>query len=384
MNNRFFLIPFVIVLFAACGGSEAEKHLISGTIENGAGKTLFLDDVNGAESKRITTAEIKNDGTFAIDLKIPAKGFYRLGLTPSNYILLVLDSTEHVSVTANADSLLKDVKLSNSKENELLNKYYDLMAGYRTRLDSLYNYYGPLAEKDTAKADSFALVFTTKNEELKKQYAKDARTIIGDNIGMLANVYAFGFFNDDAIYNDVEFFEKMMKPFEKGYDNNLQIKSILTTIYDFKELAPGNLAPEINMPNTAGEKVALSSLRGKLVLLDFWASWCGPCRKENPNIVAVYNKYKDKGFTVFSVSLDDNKAKWVDAIKADKLTWTHVSDLAGWKTLASKIYNFYEIPTSFLIGRDGKILKRNLRGKALETAVADYIAAEQPDTTSNF
>ena len=129
--------------------------------------------------------------------------------------------------------------------------------------------------------------------------------------------------------------------------------------------------------------VTLSSLKGKLVLVDFWASWCGPCRKENPNIVAVYNKYKEKGFTVFSVSLDDKKEAWIQAIKADKLTWTHVSDLSGWQSLATKLYKFYSIPTSFLIDRNGNILKRNLRGKDLEIAIDDYLAAEQPDTTQN-
>lgn len=145
----------------------------------------------------------------------------------------------------------------------------------------------------------------------------------------------------------------------------------------------GDQAPELKYRTPDGKYIALSSLRGKMVLIDFWASWCGPCRKENPNIVAVYNKYKEKGFTVFSVSLDDKKEAWIQAIKADKLTWTHVSDLSGWQSLATKLYKFYSIPTSFLIDRNGNILKRNLRGKDLEIAINDYLAAEQPDTTQN-
>jgi len=383
MNIKKILIPFVVMLLAACGGTEAEKHLISGIIENGVGKILYLDNINGAESLRMGTAEIKNDGTFSFDTKINQRGFYRLGITPSNYILLVLDSTEHVTVEANADSLLKGVKLKNSKENEVLGQYFDLMGKYKVSYDSLYQYYGPMVDKDTTIADSIGIVFNNQNETLKKKYAAEAKEIISNNEGLMANIYAFGFFDDNDIYYSIDFFEKMLKPFEKGYENNLQIKSLQTTLIDFKEIAPGKAAPEIKMLNTAGEMVALSSLKGKLVLVDFWASWCGPCRKENPNIVAVYNKYKEKGFTVFSVSLDDKKEAWIQAIKADKLTWTHVSDLSGWQSLATKLYKFYSIPTSFLIDRNGNILKRNLRGKDLEIAINDYLAAEQPDTTQN-
>ncbi len=383
MKNQLFALLFLSILLAACGGNSASSHLISGTIENGVGKTLYLDNINGAESVRMGTTEIKNDGSFTFDTKIVQRGFYRLGITPSNYILLVLDSTEHVTVEANADSLLKNVKLKNSKENEVLGQYFNLMGQYKVSYDSLYQYYGPMVDKDTTIADSIGIVFTNQNETLKKKYTADAKEIISNNEGLMANIYAFGFFDDNDIYYSVDFFEKMLKPFAKGYDNNLQIKSLQTTIVDFKEIGPGKPAPEIKMQNPAGEMVALSSLKGKLVLLDFWASWCGPCRKENPNIVAVYNKYKEKGFTVFSISLDDKKEAWLQAIKADKLTWTNVSDLSGWQSLASKLYKFYAIPTSFLIDRNGNILKRNLRGKDLEIAIEDYLAAEQPDTTQN-
>jgi peroxiredoxin len=109
-----------------------------------------------------------------------------------------------------------------------------------------------------------------------------------------------------------------------------------------------------------------------------------PCRKENPNVVKLYNKYKEKGFTVFSVSLDTSKDAWLGAIKADGLTWTHVSDLAGWNSAAIGLYNFNSIPTTYLIDRQGKIINRNLRGADLEKAVENYIAAEQPDTLTKY
>jgi peroxiredoxin len=131
----------------------------------------------------------------------------------------------------------------------------------------------------------------------------------------------------------------------------------------------GRLAPDIKLFTPQGDSVSLSSLRGKVVLIDFWASWCGPCRKENPYVKAVYEKYKDKGFEIYGVSLDNNMRNWQAAIAKDGLTWTHVSDLKGWKSSAAKLYGVRSIPQTFLIDREGRIVKSGLRSHDLESAL---------------
>jgi peroxiredoxin len=133
------------------------------------------------------------------------------------------------------------------------------------------------------------------------------------------------------------------------------------------------MAPDFTMNDTTGNPVSLSSFRGKYVLVDFWASWCGPCRAENPNVVKAYNEYKGKNFTILGVSLDKTKDAWEKAIKDDHLAWNQVSDLQYWDNAAAKLYGVQAIPANFLIGPDGKIVAKNLRGDALENELSKIL-----------
>lgn len=171
--------------------------------------------------------------------------------------------------------------------------------------------------------------------------------------------------------NNVELHNEIVTALHKKYPDNqivndrykvMQSPSTSTSI--------GATAPELAFPNPDGTIMKLSDLRGKVVLIDFWASWCGPCRRENPNVVSVYNKYKDKGFEIYSVSLDRDKNSWIKAIETDNLVWkNHVSDLKYWSSDAAKLYGVNSIPATFLIDKDGKIIGKNLRGEQLSNAL---------------
>lgn len=138
--------------------------------------------------------------------------------------------------------------------------------------------------------------------------------------------------------------------------------------------AIGAVAPDLAFTSPDGKVIKLSDLRGQIVLVDFWASWCRPCRMENPNVVAAYKKFKDKGFTIYSVSLDQDAAKWKGAIQQDGLAWpNHVSDLKGWQSQAAMMYGVQGIPAQFLLDKDGKIVAKNLRGEQLEEKLAELL-----------
>jgi peroxiredoxin len=170
-----------------------------------------------------------------------------------------------------------------------------------------------------------------------------------------------------------EIYKEVDAGLSKKFPNERNVKMFHSVVASMLSTAIGQPAPEIALESPEGNEIALSSFKGKVVLIDFWASWCGPCRKEMPNVVKAYAKFKNKGFEIFGVSLDQDKSRWVDAIQKDGITWPQVSDLKQWQSSVVRQYNIQGIPYTVLLDREGKILAKNLRGEELEKKLAEVL-----------
>ena len=211
--------------------------------------------------------------------------------------------------------------------------------------DSLQAKYGPLFNEAQKEMISFQESFIRQNP---RAYIS---LLLIPQFGQLTQNYI----KADSLLNSLD---PALKAGKAGVEISNHLKKE-------KKTSLGALAPDFSLSDTSGKKVSLSSLKGKYVLLDFWASWCGPCRQENPNVVEAYRTFKNKGFTVFGVSLDREKKNWLKAIKDDNLTWSHVSDLKFWSSEAAVLYGITAIPRNFLLDPQGRIIARDLRGPAL-------------------
>jgi len=387
------LLGFVtlVALFSACTSSEENNETnldvnfsVEGTISNAANTPLYLEAMSQNGSIKVAETTVGNDGSFKLEGNIPGMGIYqiRLGESQDKVIPLTLSPEEHVKMNTSFDGFAFTPNFSGPEWTQPMNKYMALYAGFLNGQMDLNALQGKLSEDELMTRylalrkpiDDFAL----------QQMSKDPDNPINIILSSSA-APTTGFENWDP--NNLEVLQKVAEAFKKKYAGSPMATTMENQVFQIQsayqeyELSKNGslsentaLAPEISLKDPNGKIRKLSNLRGKIVLVDFWASWCGPCRRESPNVVKLYKKYKDKGFTVFSVSLDDKPAAWKQAITADGLIWPdHVSDLLGWQTPLIQSYGFNSIPHTVLIDKEGKVIATGLRGESLEQKLKELM-----------
>lgn len=375
------IILILSVFFAAQLNIEAQTKstVINGTLQNVNGKTIYLETFEKNFTVKLDSAVISKKGKFSFTRAIPKTDFFRLSMNPTDFVVLILQPGENVTVTADGTKLNKTSKIIGSIHSQKLMDFVALVNNYVNERDTIQNKVKEYASKgDNVNATKY-------NQQLNDAYInfiKNRDLFLDQNAESPALLGVLNHLNPNT---DIVQLKKIEAALAKSMPNSQYHESVRlmaakteAMLEEQKKmekekaelanrLAPGKPAPEIVMNDQYGKSLPLSSLKGKVVLIDFWASWCGPCRKENPNVVAVYNKYKDKGFTVYSVSLDNAQPNWLAAITKDNLTWpNHVSSLQGWQTPILKDYGITGIPFTVLIDKDGNIVQTNLRGPMLE------------------
>ncbi|WP_201985539.1 TlpA disulfide reductase family protein [Hymenobacter rubidus] len=372
MIKSVFLAATVLGMANACQNAvAADGYEVTGQLKNApAGTVLHLSELTSNQFVEKAQAKTDAAGNFTLKGAALTPGIFQLKLDEANQVLLLLDNKTHVQVNGDANSLPATYSVKGSKDAEVLRQLTMVMTSSKGQLEDLgkrYNEAGQAGKTDEMKAIEKEY-FTIQGRNTAK-----VKSVIRRNASAVVGGFAVGAFINPE--EEFTFADSVATIQRKANPNSPFTKELTARLEPLRATAPGTQAPEINLPTPEGKTLALSSLRGKYVLIDFWASWCGPCRQENPNVVRAYNQFKDKGkgFTIYSVSLDQDKAKWEKAIAADGLTWNHVSDLAGWNSVAGAAYGVKAIPQSFLIDPQGKIIAKNLRGEALAAKLAQVL-----------
>ncbi|OFX27685.1 MAG: hypothetical protein A2033_04865 [Bacteroidetes bacterium GWA2_31_9] len=375
--KQFFLFS-IIVLFSVTSCTKKSGFTISGKLENGADKTIYLDELTTTGIEPSDSAKIGTDGSFEISGITSEPKFFILRFTMNNFITLIVDSLSEIEVTGDANNLLSTYNVAGSNDSKLVMEIDKKVNTSIAKVDSLTKTFHE--SQNSPDADTIKAQLDAEYQRILEENRRFNLDFINKNKNSLASLKALyqKIGNNSLInpYSDYQFFNQVDSAIGLTYPNSKHSKALHANLLEVRKaveaenankqnINSGSEAPEISLPNPDGKTINLSDFRGKIVLLDFWASWCKPCRAENPNLVANYKKYSKKGFEIFQVSLDKTKQEWVNAISKDNLIWIHVSDLQYWNSPAAKLYNVSSIPANFLIDKDGKIIASNLRGEEL-------------------
>lgn len=364
--QKIFLV-IAVALFGCGTNTKQEGVKISGVLDEfPVGGFAYMEVIRENGVEPIDTLNVNADGTYETYVTITDPAFYRLNFNGRQIISLILTGEEEeVVVNANGNDPRGFKEVSGSYDTEYKDQIDELMQGYQQQMQGFQQ------KQRQAQANNDVQQFQTTRVQmmdLARSTELQLKQFIRKVSPSLAAFYGIQLI--DVNQNEA-FIDSIATELQVAMPNNFHVNGLVSQIATKQKLAVGKEAPEIALQNPNGETIKLSSLRGKYVLIDFWAAWCRPCRAENPNVVRAYNEYSDKNFEILGVSLDRTRDKWLQAIDQDGLPWLHVSDLKFWKSQAALDYQVSAIPATFLIDPEGKIIAKNLRGASLEAKLKE-------------
>ncbi|MFY0598450.1 MAG: AhpC/TSA family protein [Cyclobacteriaceae bacterium] len=360
-------ILLVLIIAASCGESQ-EGIPIVGTVSNPEADQLVLFQKYGeAGLETIDTIEVSPEGKFEHYVKITEPSFLRINFYNKMVANLILNGTETNKIEIALDAATPTTRptISGSKETDHLAVFDRLIDNMREdqKLIESQNQQASLRQDEAemkALSNEFFTLLDGFYDEVKAYSHKIKPS--------LAVFYGIGTLK---VEDHFEFYDSLSNFYNKELPGHVFTKNLTSQVEAVRGIPLGSIAPEISLPTPDGDILTLSSLRGNYVLVDFWAAWCRPCRMENPNVVRVYNQYKDKNFEILGVSLDRDRKSWVNAIESDGLEWLHVSDLKYFRSQAAGDYKINAIPATYLIDPEGRILVKGLRGASLEAKLKE-------------
>lgn len=365
MRNLIVVIG-VLAMFS-CSQKEGVK--ISGKYESPIdGNWAKIELIKNEELTVVDSFQMDGTGIFEQYVMVNEPGFYRLNFYGRHMANMILDNSD-IEIYKEGDGQQEVYKIRGSRDMDFIYQLTDLRQVFEAESQKLNQEFMKLRmELNEDQQKETLEKFRGEYLSMKANNDRKVKELIYSMDNSIAGLLATSFLDES---NEFEFLDSLSLKYEKQLPNSSYTKDLLNKVETMRKLAIGSPAPELALPTPEGQTLALSSLKGKYVLLDFWAAWCGPCRQENPNVVRMYQKYGGDKFEILGVSLDRKKDSWIKAIADDGLTWPQISDLKYFQSEAAKLYNINSIPATYLIGPDGTIVAKNLRGASLEAKLEE-------------
>ncbi len=384
MNKNLFVVILVVLVTGGCKNNNIE---IKGKLEHAkSGEYIYLEELKADNLIKVDSVALPDDGEFSFSRRIESPAFYLLLTDRTSFLTMLLEPGQNIVLNAYSDSLNYPSSITGSAGTGLLVEYNRKLQQTIKKISALREIYDENLGKPELPGvidmlDSTAQTYLNEINLYTKKY-------INENLNSLVSLV--------ALYQQIAPREYVL-PREKDYRYYIRVDSALSKLYpDYEPVktlhkevqqmiaamdlqnelsavpATGTEAPDIILPDPQGDTIRLSSTRSKIVLLDFWASWCTPCRQENPNLILAYDKWHSRGFEIYQVSLDKTREAWLKGIQDDKLgRWIHVSDIKYWNSVVVPLYKLETIPANLLLDKDGRVIASNLRGEMLQTKLAE-------------
>lgn len=360
MIKRIGYLVIMCAAFAAC--KEGNKFVVNGEFKNAKPQSkVYLFGLQKENALPLDSTVLSEKGAFKFSHATPGADFFRISAGSSEYMIIAKNG-DQIKISADLADKNLAYNISGATDADKLQELNVTKHQYMGRIAAIQN---DFENAVTAKPNQRDVIM----EQMRPKYSaeidglnKAVLKFAQDNSQSLAGFYAINLLNPSEYEAEMVAYSDKIK---SSFNDNAAVTEFLRKMASLKALQVGQAAPEFTINGIDGKPIKLTDFRGKYLLIDFWASWCMPCRQENPNVVKAYQTYKDKNFTILGISLDKDASAWKKAIADDKLTWSHAGELSDFEGSTVRLYQIEAIPSSFLLDPNGKIIAKNLRGEEL-------------------
>ncbi len=360
MRKLLFAVVAISVFFASC--DTQKKYDLSGKIEGQADGKIYLSIEKDRDLVKIDSANVV-DGTFNFAGHVDVTDMYYLQIADKKGALPFFLENAVITIEANIENL-REAKIMGSATQDVYSGFITSMKSFQEKQGTIAKAYRKAMAEKNKDASEAAI---KEYEAVDAEKMEIVKTFVNENGNSVASAFvAYRYLLNQL---EIDKMEEVYNALGKDVKTSSSALAIKSKIDIMKKVAIGQPAPDFTLDTPEGTPMSLSSLKGKVVLIDFWASWCGPCRRENPHMVELYKELSPKGVEFFGVSLDEDREKWLKAIEDDGLIWKHVSDLKGWNSAASKLYGVNGIPCTYLIDQNGVIVATKVFGDELKAEI---------------